>query len=137
MGERLTTERVSRVLCRAVGQHRPPSGLLHHTDRGSPYWATAYRDLLLRSSMSRQGDGFDNAPIERFWGTLKNERVHHYPYATRAQAEASIREYIEIFYNYVFIIPHSAMCLKRLFLAASFLVPPDCLCGFEPAGPVQ
>ena len=103
MGERMTTDLVSRALFRAVGQHRPPSGLIHHTDRGSQYCANAYRDLLeqfgLRSSMSRKGNCFDNAPIESFWGTLKNELVHHYRYATRAEAEASIREYIEIFYN--------------------------------------
>jgi putative transposase len=38
-------------------------------------------------------------PSENFWGALKNELVHHRRYATRAEAEASIREYIKIFYN--------------------------------------
>ncbi len=42
---------------------------------------------------------YGNAPMESFWGSLKNELVYHYRYATRADAEASIREYIEIFYN--------------------------------------
>jgi transposase InsO family protein len=37
--------------------------------------------------------------MESFWGSLKNEMVHHYRYETRALAEAAIREYIEIFYN--------------------------------------
>jgi len=37
--------------------------------------------------------------IESFWGSLKNELVHHERYETRAQAEASIKEYIKIFYN--------------------------------------
>ena len=37
--------------------------------------------------------------MESFWGTLKNELVHHRRYATRAQAMAEITEYIEIFYN--------------------------------------
>lgn len=49
--------------------------------------------------MSRKGNCFDNAPMESFWGSLKNELVHHQKYATRANAEAAIREYIEIFYN--------------------------------------
>jgi len=53
----------------------------------------------MKASMSRRGNCFDNAPIESFWGSLKNELVHHCRYATRAEAEASIREYIEIFYN--------------------------------------
>ncbi len=103
MGERMTTELVSKALFRAVQHHRPPPGLIHHTDRGSQYCARAYSDLLtqfkMQSSMSRKGNCFDNAPIESFWGTLKNELVHHRRYATRAEAEASIREYIEIFYN--------------------------------------
>ncbi|RBH51976.1 IS3 family transposase, partial [Pseudomonas sp. MWU13-2860] len=103
MGARMTTELVSKALFRAVRHHRPPAGLIHHTDRGSQYCARAYGDLLtqfhMQSSMSRKGNCFDNAPIESFWGTLKNELVHHRRYATRAEAEASIREYIEIFYN--------------------------------------
>jgi putative transposase len=49
--------------------------------------------------MSRKGNYYNNAPMESFWGSLKNELVHHCRYATRAEAEASIREYIEIFYN--------------------------------------
>ena len=49
--------------------------------------------------MSAKGNCYDNAPMESFWGSLKNELVHHRRYETRAEAEASIREYIEIFYN--------------------------------------
>lgn len=53
----------------------------------------------MRASMSRQGNCYDNAPMESFWGTLKNELVHHRRYDTRAQAIAEITEYIDIFYN--------------------------------------
>jgi transposase InsO family protein len=53
----------------------------------------------MRASMSRRGNCYDNAPMESFWGTLKNELVHHRRYVTRAEAKASIQEYIEIFYN--------------------------------------
>ncbi|MDR3504571.1 MAG: IS3 family transposase, partial [Legionella sp.] len=42
---------------------------------------------------------YDNAPIESFWGTLKNELVYHCSYETRQQAIREITEYIEIFYN--------------------------------------
>jgi transposase InsO family protein len=45
------------------------------------------------------GNCHDNAPMESFWGSLKNELTHHQPYATRAHARPAIREYIEIFYN--------------------------------------
>ena len=37
--------------------------------------------------------------MESFWGSLKNELVHHWHFETRTQAVAAIREYIEIFYN--------------------------------------
>jgi len=86
-----------------VQQKRPKAGLIHHSDRGSQYWGYKYQSLLKQfkmiASMSRKGNCYDNAPIESFWGSLKNELVHHQSYATRAMAKASIQEYIEIFYN--------------------------------------
>ncbi len=103
MAERMTQELISRALFRAVQQKRPSSGLIHHSDRGSQYCSRDYRKLLeqfgMKSSMSRKGNSYDNAPMESFWGSLKNELVHHCSYATRSEAQASIREYIEIFYN--------------------------------------
>ena len=55
----------------------------------------------MKPSMSRKGDCYDNAPMESFWGTLKNELVYHQRYATREREQAirEITEYIEIFYN--------------------------------------
>ena len=50
-------------------------------------------------SMSRTGNCYDNAPMESFYGTLKNELVNEQCYATRAQARSSIFEFIEGFYN--------------------------------------
>lgn len=102
MGERMTQELTGQALFRAVQHKRPPAGLLHHSDRGRQYCSRDYRALLefrLVASMSRQGNCYDNAPMESFWGSLKNELVHHRRLATRAEAEAVIREYIEIFYN--------------------------------------
>jgi len=103
MAERMTQELTGRALFRAVQLKRPAVGLIHHSDRGSQYCAHGYRKLIeqfgMRASMSRRGNCYDNAPMESFWGSLKNELVHHCRYVTRAEAEASIREYIEIFYN--------------------------------------
>jgi len=48
---------------------------------------------------SRKGNCYDNAAMESFWGTLKNELVHHRNYKTRHEAIQEISEYIEIFYN--------------------------------------
>jgi transposase InsO family protein len=103
MAERMTQELTGQALFRATQQKRPPAGLIHHSDRGSQYCSHDYRRLLeqfgMKASMSRRGNCYDNAPMESLWGSLKNELVHHCRYATRAEAEASIREYIEIFYN--------------------------------------
>lgn len=103
MGHRMTTKLVGRALFQAVAAKRPAPGLIHHSDRGSQYCAKDYQGLLqqfgMKASMSRKGNCYDNAPMESFWGTLKNELVHHRRYDTRAQAIAEITEYIEIFYN--------------------------------------
>ena len=103
MGERLTRNLVRESLLRAIKTRRPPCGLIHHSDRGSQYCAHQYRELLGRfdlvASMSGTGNCFDNAPMESFWGTLKQELVHHRRYATRRQAMLEITDYIEIFYN--------------------------------------
>lgn len=103
MGERMTKNLVSQSLFRAVSTKRPAAGLIHHSDRGSQYCALEYLKLLaqfgMQASMSRRGNCYDNAPIESFWGTLKNELIHLRRYATRREAIREITEYIEIFYN--------------------------------------
>jgi putative transposase len=103
MGERLTKNLVSQSLFRAVAAKRPAKGLMHHSDRGSQYCSREYRNLLgqfgLQASMSGKGNCFDNAPMESFWGTLKQELVHHRHYGSRQEAMRDITEYIEIFYN--------------------------------------
>lgn len=52
-----------------------------------------------RLSVAIQGNCYDNAPMESFWGTLKNESLSHYRFNNRDEAISVIREYIEIFYN--------------------------------------
>jgi len=103
MGERLTKSLVSQSLFRAVAAKRPARGLIHHSDRGSQYCSYEYRSILdqfgFKISMSRKGNCFDNAPMESFWGTLKQELVHHRHYRSREEAIRDITEYIEIFYN--------------------------------------
>jgi putative transposase len=109
MGERLTRNLVSQSLFRSMIAKRPTKGLLHHSDRGSQYCSHEYRSLLgqfgLEISMSGKGNCFDNAPMESFWGTLKQELIHHRHYRTRQEAMQEIAEYIEIFYNRLRIQP--------------------------------
>lgn len=103
MSERMTKAVVMQALFRAVATKRPSPGLIHHSDRGSQYCAHDYQKILKQfgmiASMSRKGNCWDNAPMESFWGLLKNELVHHRRFVSREQARQEITEYIEIFYN--------------------------------------
>ena len=87
----------------AVGRRQPLSGILHHSDRGSQYASAAYRQELVKygmiASMSRKGDCWDNAVVERFFRSLKTELTYQNLYSTRAEARRDIIEYIEMFYN--------------------------------------
>lgn len=87
----------------AVHSRRPRAGLIHHTDRGSPYASDDYRAALARrgvvASMSRTGDCYDNAVAESFFASLKAEWVDHQDYATHDIGHASLGEYIDRFYN--------------------------------------
>ena len=91
------------ALTMAVWRRRPSPGLIHHSDRGSQYACQAHQDLLQEQgivcSMSRKGNCWDNAPVERFFGSLKRERTDLHLYATREEIKADVIDYIEIFYN--------------------------------------
>jgi len=103
MAGHLRAELCADALGMAIESRRPGAGLLHHSDRGVQYASIDYQRLLqsheIEVSMSRLGDCYDNAAMESFWGTLKTELVHHHDYETRAQAKASIFQYIECWYN--------------------------------------
>jgi putative transposase len=92
-----------RALDQALRTRRPGPGLVHHTDRGSPYASDDYRQVLdshaIVASMSRTGDCYDNAVAESFFATLKAEHVDHEDFATRDIGTASLGDYIEGFYN--------------------------------------
>jgi transposase InsO family protein len=87
----------------ALTHRRPQRGLIHHTDQGATYTSLAYQRQLrqagLVASMSRKGNCYDNAVVESFFSTLKNELVHDQDFWTREAAQASVFEFIEVFYN--------------------------------------
>lgn len=98
------TELALAALNSAVrARHAVPAGLVHHTDRGSPYASDDYRKALaehgMTPSMSRTGDCWDNAVAESFFATLRAELVDHEVYPTPLDAEKAIGDYIENFYN--------------------------------------
>lgn len=87
----------------ALTHRRPRPGLIHHTDQGATYTSGAYQRHLVQTglvaSMSRKGNCYDNAVVESFFSTLKNELVHERDYHTREEAQAEVFEFIEVFYN--------------------------------------
>jgi len=94
---------VCTALQRAVAQRRPPPGLIVHSDRGSQYASVQHRQLLARhgltASMSRKGNCWDNAVMERFFLNLKMERLWQRRYANPLEAARDIDHYIVGFYN--------------------------------------
>jgi transposase InsO family protein len=105
MDATMTSRLVADALEMAITRRLPGAGLLAHSDRGSQYASAHYQRLLSRHgitcSMSGVAQCWDNAPVESFFASLKRELVHDEHYATRAQARASIFEYVEAFYNRV------------------------------------
>ena len=97
----------ARLVCdalnMAIATRQPPAGLLVHSDQGSQY-ASEEHSLLLRrhgltASMSRRGNCWDNAVMERFFLNLKMERVWQRDYANHPEAMLDIADYIVSFYN--------------------------------------
>ena len=90
------------ALAMAYWRRKPPIGLLHHSDRGSQYACEDYQKRLqsygMVASMSRKGNCWDNAPMERFFRSLKTEALNGIRFATRASARLEILDYIT-YYN--------------------------------------
>jgi transposase InsO family protein len=105
MSDSLHRQLVIDALQMAITARQPLPGLLHHSDRGSQYASDEYQALLTQYQMvgtvpvSRQGNCYDNAPMESFFGTFKTELIFDQDYATRNEAKLDIFEYIEVFYN--------------------------------------
>ena len=103
MSDRHDTEFVQTALSMALLQRQPGAGLVHHSDRGSEYASISYQMMLheqnIHVSMSKKGDCYDNAMIESFWATLKEECLEKTIFSSRNEAKTAIFEYIEVYYN--------------------------------------
>ncbi|MCA1705249.1 MAG: IS3 family transposase [Actinobacteria bacterium] len=101
--DHLRTELCTAALEDAVAKHRPGPGLIHHSDRGCQYTSHDYRraltDLKFVQSMSRKGNCWDNAVAESFFSTLKLELIYEQDWTGKAELDAALFEYIEVFYN--------------------------------------
>ena len=96
---------VCAALQMAIVQRNPAPGLIVHSDRGTQYASGLHQALLaqhgLVGSMSRKGNCWDNAVMERFFLNLKMERVWQKDYANHAEAITDVADYIVNFYNAV------------------------------------
>ncbi len=103
MGERADQKLVSAALRMALERRRSASGAIHHSDQGSQYTSGAYQAELkaagLQPSMSRKGMPYDNAVMESFFSSLKQELTHHERFADLDEARGKLFDYIEVFYN--------------------------------------
>ena len=91
------------ALRQALELRQPPSGLVHHSDRGSQYASGDYTDLLkahgCEISMSHKASPWQNAGCESWMKTLKSEEVYRQEYRDLAEARASIAQFIDKVYN--------------------------------------
>ena len=96
---------------KAYSARKCPSGLMFHSDRGSQYTATSFRQLLdsldVVQSFSKKGYPFDNAVCECFFKYLKKVETCRRSYSSLDQLNLSLFEYIEGFYSS--IRPHSSL----------------------------
>ena len=103
MAPTMPAELVCAALQMAIAQRQPPREMIVHSDRGTQYASEVHRVLLMRhglqASMSRKGNCWDNAVMERFFLNLKMERVWQRDYANHAEAMRDVTDYIVAFYN--------------------------------------
>jgi putative transposase len=118
MGRDIDTQLILAAWDMAQTQRQPASRLVFHSDRGCQYASSDFRLALASSqalpSMSRKGNCYDNATMESFWSTLKQELVYRRSFQTRSEARLAIFDFIETFYN-----------RSRLHSSLNYLCPVD------------
>lgn len=103
MKDHMQTSLVKDALTMARFRRRPGAGLIFHSDRGSQYCSHEFQNALkgweMRSSMSRKGNCWDNAPTESFWGRLKTASLYGNKFTTRQEAMDTVMDWMA-FYNH-------------------------------------
>jgi putative transposase len=102
ISKRMTTDLISKAVIKAYNLRRPPKGLVFRSDRGSQYTSRCYRQLLegygVRASMDDVGACWDNAVVERFFGSLKHDWVFKMEQPTREHMTKDAAAYMR-YYN--------------------------------------
>jgi putative transposase len=109
LSDKPNTRLVLNALEHAYQQRGRPAGLMFHSDQGSQYTSLRFRQRLwryqIKQSMSRRGNCWDNAPMERVFRSLKTEWVPAMGYLSIKQAKLDVGSYLMGYYNYQ--RPHS------------------------------
>jgi transposase InsO family protein len=118
LGRTLGSELTLAALKSALNARKPPEGCIHHSDRGVQYACDEYVKALkedhFRLSMGRKGNPYDNARMESFFKSLKQEEVYIYEYRDFQEAKERIGYFLEVVYNQ-----------KRLHSALGYLPPAE------------
>ncbi|MFT5420928.1 MAG: putative transposase [Candidatus Endobugula sp.] len=103
------SELTKLALSNAFKARGQPIGVMFHSDQGCHYTSLSFRQLIwkyqIKQSMSRRGNCWDNAPMERFFRSLKTENMPKNGYENETVANDCVRDYIYKYYNSV--RPHS------------------------------
>ena len=106
----ITSDLAIRTLRKALeSQPTIKDGLILHSDQGSQYTSKAFTEFCesinVTQSMSKAGYPYDNAPMERYFNTLKNECTNLYEFTTEETLYQKVEEFAYVDYNHV--RPHS------------------------------
>ena len=104
-GAHITTELAIEALKIAIPRHKPGKGLILHSDQGSQFTSKEFNTFCnenkIQQSMSRAGCPYDNAPMERYYNTLKSEHIYHFSYNTWETLDSGVNDFAYVWYNHV------------------------------------
>ena len=116
----ITADLAKRTLQKALDSQPTIKGvLILHSDQGSQFTSREFVEycekMKVTQSMSKAGYPYDNAPMERYFNTLKNDLIYNHSYRTESELYTAIEEYAYVTYNHV--RPHSYNGYKTPFEA--------------------
>ena len=99
----INTELAINTLKRAISTHGIHKGLILHSDQGCQFTSRDFVEFCkkhhIQQSMSKAGCPYDNAPMERFFNTMKNEFTYHYRFKSAKEMDAGLIQYVFSWYN--------------------------------------
>lgn len=105
----INTELAKATLEKALTAENSAEGLILHSDQGCQFTSWDFihycKSKGICQSMSKAGCPYDNAPMERFYNTLKNELLYPNHFYDAASLDEAVNRYVYVWYNHV--RPHS------------------------------